>query len=515
MLTLRIRPPLDAEVIVVGAGPAGAATATHLARAGVQTLLLDRQRFPRDKVCGDFVGPVALVELQRLGATNHAAYKRSNMISSAAVFLNGQQLISSPIPEVPGMPPYGRVVPRLELDQWIVAAARTAGAQLLENCRVRDYQADDEGVTVSLDQRGATRTLRARALVGADGSSSLVGRVLRGQPVPDEDRIIAVRAYFEGVAGPDEQADLYFSADSFPGYFWLFPTGAGHANVGVGMVLETLPPSEDHLKALLLRLIAEDTSIKARLQGAQMVGKVVGWPLTTYNPGLPLVGNRVLLTGDAAGLINPLNGEGIQYALLSGRWAAETLLPCLARNQLSTHALQPYAERVAHELRYDMALSGLIVQLIRNRSLNPVWMHALRIIVHRARVDPVYADLTGGVLAGLIPASSVLNARVIGGTLRQAAMTTGLDMIGNTVRGPNHLASLGRVATHAAVEIASTAALRPSAFLRWGFGVARSGTELALQASQHAFAPPGPEPPTSPPDDALHLRFSGKRPASH
>lgn len=513
MVTLRIRPPLDAEVIVAGAGPAGAATATFLARAGVNTLLLDRQRFPRDKVCGDFVGPVALVELQRLGITDLPAYRQSNVVHSAAVFLDGKRLIASPIPDVPGLPPYGRVIPRKDLDAWIVAAARAAGATVIEGVRARDVVVESDHVAVTVEERGVTRTLRAHALVGADGSSSLIARVLRGSPAPDEDRIIAVRAYFDGVAGPEDQADLYFSAESFPGYYWLFPTGPGRANVGVGMVLETFPRTEDHLRELLLSLIDRDPGLQARLRDARMEGKVVGWPLTTYNPRLPVIGERVVLVGDAAGLINSLNGEGIQYALLSGRWAAETLIAARAASDYSARSLTPYAVRVERELRYDMALSGMIVQLIRNRSLNPLWMHALRIIVNRARVDPRYADATGGVLAGLVPASSVLSAHVIGGTIRQAILTTGIDAIGHLVRGPHHLTMVGRNATRAALEIAATTTRSPGEFARWGMGVVRSGAELALQASRHALKPP-PAPAAALPHEReirLTLRAPGDR----
>jgi len=104
MLHLKIKPPHDADVLVVGAGPAGASAAAHLARAGLSVALIDQHTFPRDKVCGDFVGPVALVELQRLGVNENPAYRRSNLIYSAAVHLDGKELVSSPIPEVPGLP---------------------------------------------------------------------------------------------------------------------------------------------------------------------------------------------------------------------------------------------------------------------------------------------------------------------------------------------------------------------------------------------------------------------------
>ncbi len=193
----------------------------------------------------------------------------------------------------------------------------------------------------------------------------------------------------------------------------------------------------------------------------------------------------MMLIGDAAGLINSLNGEGIQYALLSGRWAAEVALTCAAADDFSVCALASYGRRVEDELRYDMALSSAIVQFIRNRNLNPLWMQALRVIVARARVDPDYADITGGVLAGMVPASSVMSAKVIGGTARQAAMSLGVGAVRQAIRGPS-AAETGMEAALAAIAMANESARHPLDFTRWGFGVAGEMLELATQVVRHA-----------------------------
>ena len=118
MITLRLTPDLDFDVISAGGGPAGASAAARLAGAGLRVAILDRQAFPRDKVCGDFVGPAALIELGALGVTGQDAYARSNIIRQAAVHLDGEVLIRRPIPEVAGLPAYGRCIPRLTLDAW-------------------------------------------------------------------------------------------------------------------------------------------------------------------------------------------------------------------------------------------------------------------------------------------------------------------------------------------------------------------------------------------------------------
>jgi len=445
-------PGHDADVIVVGGGPAGAAAAARLAARGFRTVLIDRARFPRDKVCGDFVAPAALAELADLGVAQTETFGATSKMADLALHVDGDQLTVLGIPRVDGLASYGRVIPRLQLDAWILDAARHAGATVLEGHKVIAVQQAPDAITVRGQSVAGPWQLRTRLLLGADGSNSLVARTLRGGVPPRQDRILAVRAYFDDVGGPAGQGDVCFRSDSFPGYYWLFPAGGGSANLGVGMLVSTYPQSGRNLREMLLRLIAEDASLQYRLRGARMRGKVLGHPLTTYNPRLPLIGDRVMLLGDAAGLINPLNGEGIQYALHSARWAAGVAADCLASDRLDAAALQGYQQRVQQSLRTDMAFSRLVVQLFRNRNLNHVWLRALRTIAARAKTDPDYAHRVGCVLTGLTPAVSGVGtgtaARIFGqalvpwpaGAARQRSGRRGQsvhptpDGIGNTAR---------------------------------------------------------------------------------
>ena len=509
MQHLSMFPDLQHDVIVAGGGPAGASAAARLASAGLRVLVLDRQRFPRDKVCGDFVGPAALIELNALGVPHIDGYAATNIIRQAAVHLDGELLIRRPMPEVGALPAYGRCIPRLVLDEWILQAARSAGATVLEGTRVTGFDVHPGFITVHAEQGKSPVQFKARILIGADGSSSTVSRELRGAPPPDDDRIIAVRAYYEDDEGPEDQADLYFAAESFPGYYWLFPTGGGRANVGVGMVLETLPPTSDHLRELLLALVESDSALRARLGGAHIAGKVVGWPLTTYNAKLPIVGDRVMLVGDAAGFINPLNGEGIQYALISGRWAAECVMDCIAEDEYGGERLQRYADRAEGELRYDMALASLIVQFIRNRHLNAVWLQALKVISARAKVDRQYAEITGGILAGLAPARDALTVKVLGRTLDQAVYSLGLELVWTALKGPKHVRDRGVGAARSGAALARELLEDPAASLDWLVGLVRQSGELALQFGSHladrgapAHAPP---PALQPETIALRL----------
>jgi menaquinone-9 beta-reductase len=470
----------DCDVVVVGGGPAGAAAAARLAARGFATVLVDRASFPRDKVCGDFVGPMALAELADLGVAQIDGFGATSTMAHVALHVDADEPAVLRVPKVDGIPGYGRVIPRLQLDAWILDAARQAGATVLDGRKAEAVEQAPDAITVRGGGAAGRWQLRTRLLLGADGSNSVVARTLRGGVPPSQDRIMAVRAYFDGVEGPDGQGDIWFRGDTFPGYHWLFPTGGGSANLGVGMVVSTYPQTGRNLREMLLRLTAEDASLRYRLRGAQMRGKVLGHPLTTYNPRLPLIGGRLMLLGDAAGLINPLNGEGIQYALHSARWAADIAADCLASDRLDAASLAGYQQRVHQSLRTDMALSRLIVQLIRNRSLNQVWLRALRSIAARAKTDPDYAHHLGCVLTGLTPEVSSVGTGAAARIFGQAIVS---PLAGASWQRLSRRWQSARPAPDG-LGNGAISATTPSEFRDWAAGTGQALAELASQLTR-------------------------------
>lgn len=286
------------DVVIVGAGPAGAAAALAAlkARPDASVLLLDAAEFPRDKVCGDGVAPQALDVLVALGVDLDALVEGTapitalDLVSPNGVHAGGT--FARP----------ARVIPRLLFDDRLVRAAVAAGAQL-ERCRVRSVARHDDHVLVA-------GSYRARVVIGADGAESVVRRTSGAAPAPAGTVAVAVRGYVAADPWPAGRQLLRMATADWPAYAWAFPVGDGTANVGYGQLLTGTPPTRAHLAARLVELLPD-------VAGAQLRGHRL--PLSTGRPDYGF--DRVLLVGDAASLINPLTGEGIYYAVLSGSLA--------------------------------------------------------------------------------------------------------------------------------------------------------------------------------------------------
>ena len=286
------------DVAVVGAGPAGsaAALAALRSRPGAKVLLLDRADFPRDKSCGDGIAPHALDELARLGAAHVLAdrvpVRRLRLRSPGGVEASAELRR----PDV--------VVPRALFDARLVEVAVAGGAELVRHT-VRHVEVRPGSVVLD-------GSVEARVVIGADGANGLVRRQL-GVPRQDSATVaVAVRGYAAAPPGEPEQLIVMDGRD-WPAYAWSFAAGDGTANVGFGMLLPSLKAGQGGREALHGRLLELIPGIEpTRLRSHHL-------PLSTGRPALPP--GRVLLAGDAASLVNPLTGEGIFYALLSGRLA--------------------------------------------------------------------------------------------------------------------------------------------------------------------------------------------------
>jgi geranylgeranyl reductase family protein len=325
----------SADVVVVGAGPAGSAAAWALATAGLDAVVLEKARFPREKVCGDGLTPRAVKALDDMGIDTSDGWVRHRGLR---VF-GGGQVVEVDWPRLDSWPSYGLIRARKDLDPLLAAHAVGAGARLVQEVTVTGPLLDDAGRVVGVRaQAGPDRepvTWRAPLVVSAEGLSGRLAKAIGLVRREDRPLGVAVRRYVETPRGEDPYLDISFdlsadgpTADSMPGYGWSFGMGDGTANVGFGL-LDTRRAGEADARTVLRRWLAtlppewqlgEEHAVTP-LRGAGLPMALARGP--AYTRGL-------LLAGDTAGVVNPFNGEGISYALETGRMAGETAAEALA-----------------------------------------------------------------------------------------------------------------------------------------------------------------------------------------
>lgn len=319
-------------MIVVGAGPSGAACAYWLAEAGHDVVLVEKKRFPREKTCGDGLTPRSVKQLYDMGlADDLRGYHRYDGLRSLAF----GKTLELKWPAVDGMPDHGFVVTRHDLDHLVAQRAVKAGATLLEGTEANTpilQQGRVTGVVATTKGYGegeGTKELHARYVVIADGANSRFGRALgttRDRSLPMG---MAIRGYFESPRHDDPWIESCLDirdkqGNNLPGYGWIFPVGDGRVNVGIGL-LSTFNQWKDVNTTRLMEAYVETAPDYWGISPATSCGPPTGGRLPMALSVGPRVGPTWLVTGDAGGAINPFNGEGIAYAYETGRMGARRL----------------------------------------------------------------------------------------------------------------------------------------------------------------------------------------------
>jgi menaquinone-9 beta-reductase len=378
--------PIRTDVLIVGAGPGGCATALALAKQGVKALLVDKATFPRDKVCGDALSGKVMRVLDRLAPDVGEALRADprQTPSWGVIFTSPKgRSLRVPFSRTTGEGPApGSIMPRADLDALLFdRACRAPGISVLQNTALNHYERTAEGWLVTdKDQRVA---IRSKLVIAADGANSHFSRHVAGIPMEPRHHCADVRAYFTGVTGLDPQGfiELIFLAELLPGYLWIFPLPNGGANVGLGLRSDVVRKRRVDLKAVMKQLIAEHPRLKERFANARMNGSIQGLGLPLASKRRALSGDGYMLVGDAGHLIDPFTGEGISHAMISGMHAGDVASGWL----LGKASLAEYDGRVWRRLGKEIAISTRLQQLA-----NRPWL--FNFVVDRAVKNPALAD---------------------------------------------------------------------------------------------------------------------------
>jgi geranylgeranyl reductase family protein len=388
------------DVVVVGGGPAGAAAAYWLSEAGHDVVVLEKSRFPRDKTCGDGLTPRAVRQLQDMGlAAPLGEFHRFGGLRSVAHGLT----LELEWPRHPDFPPYGYVVPRRHLDEMVADAAVKAGATLWPATEALAPVVEGGlvvGARVRRKDTGATEDVRGRYLLVADGANSRFGRALGSARARRYPLGMAIRGYYRSPGHDQDWIESHLDlrdakGDALPGYGWIFPVGDGTVNVGVGL-LSTFRDWKAINTSRLMEAFVETAPAHWGLSPDTATCVPTGGRLPMGNSVEPAAGPTWLVVGDAAGAINPFNGEGIAYAYETGRLAALVLDEALRTGD--GLALSRYPAHLADAYGLYFRVARAFVRAIGNpvvmRELTRVGMHSaslmewvLRIMSNMLRPD--------------------------------------------------------------------------------------------------------------------------------
>ncbi|HEU4555273.1 MAG TPA: geranylgeranyl reductase family protein [Chitinophaga sp.] len=374
---------IETKVCIIGAGPGGATAALQLAQLGVACVVIDKAVFPRDKVCGDGLSGKVITALEQIDpavARRLRAFMPKQDSWGVTFVSPGRtkmEVAYKPHYNLQTDEPAGFVCKRLHFDNFLVEEVkRRPEIQLFEGITIEKYELQDDGYLVT-DTTGSF-SVKAPLLIIANGAHSSFTKEVANIRMEPAHYAAGVRAYYKNVKGThaDSFIELHFLKPLLPGYLWIFPLPNGEANVGMDMISEAVRGKKINLKKLLTDTLAQDPVFKERFSDAEIVSPIEGYGLPLGSKKRKLSGNRYMLVGDAAYLVDPFTGEGIGNALYAGRIAAQEAAAALAANDFSASRLAAYDERVYKVLGPELQLSHRLQKLVKYPRLFNLLMKA-------------------------------------------------------------------------------------------------------------------------------------------
>jgi len=383
------------DVIVCGGGPGGSSAAAFLSDAGKKVLFIEKVTFPRDKTCGDAISGKSMAIIKKLGLYEKIS-KTPNAIVNAIGFSspNGAYVRIDVPAKADGTKEAGFVVRREISDNVYFQNAKSkANVTTMENTEVMDLIFGEDGKSVigviAKTADGKQQEFYAKVVVGADGANSIVARKV-GVPENDPKHwCLAVRAYYTGVKDVEDAIELHFNKKVLPGYFWVFPSDDGKANVGLGMLVSDVRKHKINLSTLMEDIIANDPLFKERFKDAKRVTPIKGWNLPLASQRKKNYGDGYVLVGDASSLVDPFTGEGMGNALTSGYIASQVINEAFAANDFSEKFLKQYYDRLWEELGHEVDISYNMQRYGKHTFL-------LNLVIGKAARSPEIREMIAG-----------------------------------------------------------------------------------------------------------------------
>jgi geranylgeranyl reductase family protein len=361
---------LTTEICIIGAGPAGVMAALRLGKEGISHVIIDKDSFPREKICGDALSGKVPHIIKRLSPEILERFEtQCKPLHSFGIrfVAPGDYTFDVPFiynynPDVHPIPGY--TVKRDVFDSFMLEEVKNQPkSTLLTECIVSEVKRNENGFLISSSQG----EISARILIDASGTSSKFS-ISYHKPEPQPKKTaLAVRTYYTGVIDmhPQNYIELYFLSEVLPGYLWVFPLPDGMVNVGIGIRKDVVLKKRINLSVVMDKMLSEHPILAPRFKNAVKQSKPAAYRLPLGNPRFRISGDHYMLAGDAAHLIDPLTGEGVGNALYSGYIAAEQAISCLAENRYDEAFMKAYDKRIKRVLGTEMTISGNIQKMLK------------------------------------------------------------------------------------------------------------------------------------------------------
>jgi len=359
------------QVSIVGAGPAGSIAALFLAKSGINCTLIDKARFPRDKICGDGISGWVVSVLNELDKNLLIRLsKQSFLLPSYGIRIVAPNYKSLDLPFIdnnqadPSIPP-GFIGKRIDFDNFLIDEVKAKKEiELLEETEITAYTKEKDGIRL---KTGDDNEIFSRIVIFSNGANSKFMQDPGGIYKSGKHVMTGLKAYYKGVTGfhDGNYVELHFLKGLLPGYLWIFPLPNGLANVGIGLDQKRIRKKKLNLKTKMLDAVETVPYLKERFKDAELVSKIQAHSLPLWDGKRFISGDHYLLAGDVASLIDPVTGEGMGHAAISGMYAAEQCRRSLESNDFSAKFMRNYDKQVYEKIGKELKISSRILHFIK------------------------------------------------------------------------------------------------------------------------------------------------------